>query len=158
MRSGCVPVVRLTPTGRRAPPVLAQEQQALEGEARDLLPLVPLETALHDASTKEAHALDPPSFYPDVKYEGYAWAMVIDTTLCIGCNACVVACQSENNIPVVGPEEMERGRDMHWLRIDTYVQESRRRAPARLPAGPLHALREGALRAGLPGRGLRPRP
>jgi molybdopterin-containing oxidoreductase family iron-sulfur binding subunit len=46
--------------------------------------------------------------------------MVVDTDSCIGCNACVVACQAENNVPVVGPEEISQGRDMHWLRVDSY--------------------------------------
>jgi molybdopterin-containing oxidoreductase family iron-sulfur binding subunit len=71
--------------------------------------------------TQPAHPPPPPSLLPIPERGEYAWAMVVNTDACIGCNACVVACQAENNVPIVGPDEITQGRDMHWLRVDGYT-------------------------------------
>jgi molybdopterin-containing oxidoreductase family iron-sulfur binding subunit len=108
---------RLDKTGRRMKLATTQPYTALKGF--DFVRRVP---AAQAAAVREGppSAETEPTLYPKKTYDRPSWGMSVDTDLCIGCNACVTACDAENNIPMVGKDQVARGREMHWLRIDLY--------------------------------------
>jgi MoCo/4Fe-4S cofactor protein with predicted Tat translocation signal len=108
-----------------------QGYQTMETPDGDSRPLVRTRN-LEEYKKEPNFAQDdkPPAeltLYPGYDYnkEPYAWGMTIDLNSCVGCNNCIVACQSENNIPIVGKEQVNKGRHMHWLRVDAYYQGDR---------------------------------
>ncbi|MBC8145079.1 MAG: TAT-variant-translocated molybdopterin oxidoreductase [bacterium] len=112
----------LSKTGERYP--LATTQHHFTVDGRDLVRSGTVEELRTNPSLapSDYHALGHTSMYPEYKYEGYAWGMAIDIDKCTGCTACVIACVAENNIPIVGKQQVLGGREMHWLRVDTYFK------------------------------------
>ena len=113
--------LQLKKTGRRH--VFATVQQHMSTEGRDIIRLATLAEYRRNprfATDQPRNRVPDISLYPEWEYKDYKWGMSIDLNACIGCNACTIACQAENNIPVVGKEQVMRGREMHWIRVDRY--------------------------------------
>jgi molybdopterin-containing oxidoreductase family iron-sulfur binding subunit len=125
--TAAAPSSAIKKTGEDYP--LACTQYHFNMEGRQILATGTLEEYRKNPNFANEHAEAPPkelSLYKgeaEYPYDRDKWAMAIDLNKCNGCNACVVACQSENNIPVVGKDQVMRGREMHWIRIDRYYEK-----------------------------------
>jgi molybdopterin-containing oxidoreductase family iron-sulfur binding subunit len=115
----------VTKTGRRHRLACTQHHHSMEG--RNPVRVGTIEEYRERPGFVHEMGENPPkslSLYPEHKYEGRAWGMAIDLSSCTGCNACTIACQSENNIAVAGKEQVIIGREMHWIRVDRYYEGS----------------------------------
>ncbi|HEY6943669.1 MAG TPA: TAT-variant-translocated molybdopterin oxidoreductase [Candidatus Acidoferrum sp.] len=100
---------------------LPENVPLLGGKKREIVRETTLSALVADAKNPSSESSKANGLWPaDHPYTGHRWAMAIDLTACTGCSSCVVACQAENNIPVVGKDEVLRHREMHWMRIDRY--------------------------------------
>jgi Fe-S-cluster-containing dehydrogenase component len=114
------PGLEISKTGETHRLATTQQHHSMEG--RDLIRTATMRDGSVLQPDHEPRPVRDETLYRNWLYDGRAWGMVIDLSTCIGCSACVIACQAENNIPIVGKEQVERGREMHWIRVDRYFE------------------------------------